>query len=65
MAELDFVWVQQCEVCGCEHQHMEHHVIPVAARDAEADAFHARCRTWYRAHVEAAQAFESLTRHGP
>lgn len=59
MPALEFVWVQHCEVCGCEHRHMEHHEASPGSGDAQSEAFRERCQTWYRAHLDAAQAFES------
>lgn len=61
MPQMELVWVQQCAVCGCEHRHME-----CRAREADVTpeeqigAFHARCQSWYRAHVDTALAFQSL-----
>jgi hypothetical protein len=61
MSELEFVWVQQCAVCGHEHRHIEHHC--VGSEDeaaAEAGAFHARCAHWYQAHVARVEARRPL-----
>lgn len=56
MAEVELVWVQQCEVCGREHRHMENHpVVNVEDADVETTAFRERCNNWYRAHVDAVQ----------
>ncbi len=60
MAEVELVWIQQCEVCGREHRHMENH--PVEAIDdaeAETSAFWERCNNWYRAHVDAVQSHQA------
>ncbi|MSR13328.1 MAG: hypothetical protein EXR86_01955 [Gammaproteobacteria bacterium] len=61
MSEVELVWVQSCDVCGCEHRHMENH--PIESQDqaeSETGAFWERCNSWYRAHVEAVQAQQSL-----
>lgn len=52
MSAVELVWVQQCEVCGREHRHMETHgVMSHDEAAAEAGAFRARCEHWYQAHV--------------
>ena len=61
MSAIELVWVQQCEVCGCEHRHMACQELDVeVAPEVATGAFRARCESWYRAHVDAALAYQSL-----
>jgi len=61
MAQIEMEWVQQCEVCGCEHRHMECRKVDAdVAPEAALDAFHARCLSWYRVHVDATLAQRAL-----
>jgi hypothetical protein len=64
MSEVEFVWVQECEVCGREHRHMECHA--ATSRDEilrQEAAFRERCANWYQGHLETLQARQLSVRH--
>lgn len=62
MSELELVWVQECEICGREHRHMEQHCVEsLDEAEAETGAFWARCNSWYNEHIEAMQAKQATT----
>lgn len=57
MEELELVWIQQCDVCGREHRHIEQRCVTSADEaDAESGAFRERCDNWYEAHVATLEA---------
>jgi len=61
MSHVEMVWIQQCEVCGCEHRHMACRVAdPDGSHEDATGAFRERCESWYRAHVDATLAYQSL-----
>lgn len=57
MAELELVWVKECEVCGREHRQMDHVCIDsIEEVDGATGRFYERCERWYSNHIEHIQA---------
>lgn len=54
MAELELVWIKNCEVCGREHCRREHAAVDsLDAAEVETGAFYSKCEDWYQCHVAA------------
>ena len=62
MAELELVWVKECEVCGREHRQVDRIGIDsIADVEGATGRFCERCEQWYHAHVEHLQALRRVS----